>query len=417
MREVLRGSTYFSPDEHERHAIPSLPGRHEHGQIQLPPSLTLPGGLRIESTAQILGENGSTDVKPAGGLAPAFNPAPPARPHHDDSTPASSAPSQVPSLEPLPSQSRLRQHQGASYRRDSQIVLFEGLVKRKADYKSHKKTVSRGFPFYSSVSSSSGGKSPRSPAGQMQLAPPDAKDMDLSRGWKPYYAVLRGTKLHLYKIPLESLAAVKLAFASTTPPSDSNTPAEVGRLQDGISQAPHSACSLSIANSKIRELPSAQRAYVFEVQTEEGEVAILQTMSASLVEKWTSVLEEVGQTIASRRASYLETLSTAASVINEQAQPSSPSSPSPKRWASSNAVAVFGTRLEDLVRREGRPLPAILERLLEAIEEHGLAETGIYRISGENKVVLAMKAAADCKLLCGSRGDAQAESVIAYSRS
>ncbi|KAH8914438.1 RhoGAP-domain-containing protein [Atractiella rhizophila] len=58
---------------------------------------------------------------------------------------------------------------------------------------------------------------------------------------------------------------------------------------------------------------------------------------------------------------------------------------------------VYGVPLYDLLEKEQGTIPLIVEKCLSVVERRGLAEVGIYRISGENKVINAMKEAFDKK--------------------
>jgi len=56
---------------------------------------------------------------------------------------------------------------------------------------------------------------------------------------------------------------------------------------------------------------------------------------------------------------------------------------------------VFGVPLVDLVTREGKNIPTIVQKIVEHVEEEGLDEEGIYRGNGNAKVMERLKCSFD----------------------
>lgn len=492
-------------------------------QIQLPPSISLPGGLCIESTASILasseeqsqhfpetpkrspsasaamsnkGNMSNSNAKKkrksidarsvrsdsgvllfssSPGLAPPFvlSPATSARsapsptlpntldsPSTSPSTSTSSFPKRPPlatkkssgsaSLNSIKSSSTARMPSFGSPKassplalanpptsatnasanvkqRSSQIILIEGLLQRKTDHRSNIKTSSWSFPFstssgsmFSSSSSPSHtnkGQETSTSCAKQRPSPgrtnsePNMREVDLSKGWKPFYAILRGTNLYLYKLSSDlswqsktcfsSYSASRSAPSSTSLSSSSSrmpsafipsTPLQQAcdldedRIKASISNHSKAAYLLPIANSTIRVIHSATRGDVFELFTEEGEVAILQTSSKAEADKWIQVLSSTGLTIANKRASYLEHIGKLESPI-QALQHSHKSDTIPERNSESHERAlksgssqgttggkVFGVLLEEIIQREGGKIPKIAEMLFNEIENKGLLE-------------------------------------------
>jgi hypothetical protein len=55
----------------------------------------------------------------------------------------------------------------------------------------------------------------------------------------------------------------------------------------------------------------------------------------------------------------------------------------------------FGCPLQDLVEREASEIPHFVQKCLRAIEKRGLSEEGIYRLSGEVRLVNQLQEAVD----------------------
>ncbi|WFD30545.1 hypothetical protein MSPP1_001566 [Malassezia sp. CBS 17886] len=62
-----------------------------------------------------------------------------------------------------------------------------------------------------------------------------------------------------------------------------------------------------------------------------------------------------------------------------------------------SAASVFRVPLAELAVRDGSPIPPVIECLLQEIELRGLAEQGLYRVSGSKNVVDALQQALDSK--------------------
>lgn len=120
---------------------------------------------------------------------------------------------------------------------------------------------------------------------------------------------------------------------------------------------------------------------MFELLTEEGEVAILQTASKTEAERWMNMLSSTGLSVANKRASYLEAigkLDLGESIGPNARQPETipeRNSESHERHAGFlDGTKVFGVPLETLVARDGGNIPAIAEFLFREVEARGLLE-------------------------------------------
>lgn len=311
--------------------------------------------------------------------------------------------------------------------RSSQIILMEGLLQRKTDHRSNIKTSSWSFPFSSSSGSmfSSGSSSSQSnkaqetstssakqrPSPGRTNSEPNMREVDLSKGWKPFYAILRGTNLYLYKLSSDLSWQSKTCFsnysASRSAPSSTSlsssssrmpsafipsTPLQQAcdldedRIKASISKHSKAAYLLPIANSTVRAIHSATRGDVFDLFTEEGEVAILQTPSKAEADKWIQVLSSTGLTIANKRASYLESIGNLESPRYTVPHGTGPdtilerNSESHERVLKSGSsegargAKVFGVPLQEIIQREGGKIPRIAEMLFSEIENKGLLE-------------------------------------------
>lgn len=364
-----------------RDAMPtSLPGdapQHQHAQINLPPSFALPAGLAFESIAALLsGIDGSSAQQGQGGLSgtpPAKLEAPFAFPTKAFAQRRTLTKRQSSSM---PTCSTIAKKQPVVLSRESQIVRLQGLLQRKTDYRSRKRPQSRGFSFYPSPSS---GKGAVSSATQ----PDFCQHVDLTKGWKAFFATLRGTYLYLYKIPLHMCDEARAIYRASW--DAASTLDLANRIAQAVEGSPTVPYTIPLVHCKIKAVPSSICSEVFEVETEEGEIAILQATSDAERQQWMKHVEELAERVANKRASYIEPVPEFSSATDDAA----PDDGTPGIPPSSTQC--FAIKLEDLLHRDGTTVPWVITTLLAAVEQHGFNETGIYRVSGDNRVVQAVK--------------------------
>lgn len=330
--------------------------------------------------------------------------------------------SSLESLNSLIQQSPLRRRSyhltsaSAAPQRESQVIHLEGILQRKTDYKQHRKTSSRSFPFYSFTSSTlqsstSSGSPLSSPRLGSTASPALATDIDSLKGWTPFYAVIRGAKLYLYKIPPSNMQQIKSLFPVHRKNGDCLEAPPLSILldciKDGMSSTSSPVYSLSLASAAIHDLTQTtagpvSRPNVFELQTEEGEVALLQSLDPSMQVEWLDKLQDVACHLEEKRRSVnvLHLIPAASPTILELAY----REPAPPR---NTEDAVFGVRLETLVAKEGGLIPKAIHSIFNMIEEHGLEEVrdwylGCSRIIGRIQMTCS-RLRADWDLPCARR--------------
>lgn len=179
-----------------------------------------------------------------------------------------------------------------------------------------------------------------------------------------------------------SSSRILSTFAPSTP-LQSKFDIDEDRLKASISNQSKAAYLLPVANSTLRVTSSASKGDVFELLTEEGEVAVLQAASKEEADKWRQLLSNTGVNIANKRASYLEAigkLDLGDTLRQRGLQPdsiperNSESHDSLGVSGSSGSPKVFGIPLERLVAREGGKIPNIAEFLFSEVENRGLLE-------------------------------------------
>ena len=325
-------------------------------------------------------------------------------------------------------------HLETAGKRDSQTIVLSGFLQRKRDY----------MPVSPGGGSGASGKSPNSfsaplhnggasPVLDKDKAPAAAAtsqgyfpsfrlktpgsgssrgEPDLSKNWKPFAAVLRGSKLYLHKVPSDIEKAAKSLFptgvvftadqssspsANTSPtvkhsplPPSSPSPQTLRLLNEWTpSSKPYLVLSLS--GVEVHQYDNSQRSFVFEIITEDGQRSLLQASSKDQLDSWTDNFHRAGTEIAHRRATLLAQTPLAEEpepVVTETRQVATlaPSGPVNK-----GSTTLFGVSLWELVQREGTPLPKFVDTVLTLIEARGLSEVGIYRISGESKIIQSLK--------------------------
>ena len=322
----------------------------------------------------------------------------------------------------------------AASKRDSQTIVLQGFLQRKRDYM----PVSPG-------ASGSSGKSPssfsaplhngdRSPAAEKAPAAGSASqgyfpsfrlkapgsggsrgEPDLSKNWKPFAAVLRGSKLYLHKVPSDIEKAAKSLFptglvfsadnthspatgtSSTTTknsllPQSSPSPQTLKLLNEWTpTSKPYLVLSLS--EVEVHHYDNSQRSFVFELTTEDGQRSLLQASSKDQLDSWTDNFHRAGTEIAHRRATLLAQtpLAEEPEPVVHEAKPVATLAPSGP--VNKGSTTLFGVSLWEIIQREGTPLPRFVDAVLSAVEGRGLSEVGIYRISGESKIIQSLKEA------------------------
>ncbi|KAM0793470.1 hypothetical protein ACM66B_000912 [Microbotryomycetes sp. NB124-2] len=140
---------------------------------------------------------------------------------------------------------------------------------------------------------------------------------------------------------------------------------------------------LALSGVDAHALKDAPRSFVFELTTEDGQRSLFQAPNRRDLEAWIEHFKRSGSQIAFRRATFL-----AQTALAEESEEVATRSPKP---TTKSLGGVFAVPLWDLVRKEGREVPLLVEEALAAIERRGLSEVGIYRISGEAKVIQDMR--------------------------
>ncbi|KAK4705154.1 hypothetical protein P7C70_g1051, partial [Phenoliferia sp. Uapishka_3] len=363
-------------------------------------------------------------------------------------------------------------------RRDSQVIMCEGFLQRKVDYappSSPKPPPSTFTPHAHNLSSNHSSSASTHPSTHSPSPRRTKSDVNLQKGWKPYRAVLKGSKLYLHKVPgdlsstakqlfpigiIEEAAAVspapnvaartifdggagtpiddgtkrkvrafwgtgasshpglftsgegrgkereiatggtleslyhELVFRTTftgrmavSPPFPLPSPSPLA-LQTLLEWSPLTKpyLVLSLSGVEVRPYDNSQRSFIFELGTEDGHRSLLQASSFSEQQMWISSFRRSGTQIALRRATFL-----AQSPLAEEGEEAVAAAKTVTLQHTPTSTAVFGVPLHVLVARENTTVPDFVEKALRIVEERGLTEVGIYRISGENRLILKTK--------------------------
>ncbi|KAJ7641022.1 rho GTPase activating protein 22 [Roridomyces roridus] len=147
--------------------------------------------------------------------------------------------------------------------------------------------------------------------------------------------------------------------------------------------------TVSLVEARIMQFINNDRAFVFQLDTEDGGHYILQAVNKREMTRWLDTINRVTQTTARRRLTYLGPKPQLADHLHDGTMATS-----------RDPSAVFGVDLNVLLRREvgsddipAGTLPSIIERCLSEIEDRGLMEVGIYRLAGATSVINALKEA------------------------
>ncbi|ORY40010.1 hypothetical protein BCR35DRAFT_336519 [Leucosporidium creatinivorum] len=144
---------------------------------------------------------------------------------------------------------------------------------------------------------------------------------------------------------------------------------------------------LTLSGVEVSPYDNSQRSFVMELSTEDGQRSLFQAPSRDELNNWIAHFKKSGTQIAFRRATFL-----AQTALAEEPEETATAAVKPptKQPAS---TALFSVPLWYLLQREGSTIPVFVDKAVEAIEERGLSEVGIYRISGENRVINELKEA------------------------
>ncbi|KAI0700969.1 hypothetical protein C8T65DRAFT_656956 [Cerioporus squamosus] len=167
-------------------------------------------------------------------------------------------------------------------------------------------------------------------------------------------------------------------------PGVKRTPAELDFLPSG-----KPSLVVSVAGARVAAFINNERSFVFQLDAEDGGHYLLQAASKQEMRKWIETIERVAKMTAKRRLTYLGQ--------NVKMQMSDDLLAKPA-VATRDPVAVFGVDLDFLLQREAvdgevppGTVPSVLERLINEVEQRGLAEVGIYRIAGAHSEVNALR--------------------------
>ncbi|KAM0756568.1 hypothetical protein T439DRAFT_309052 [Meredithblackwellia eburnea MCA 4105] len=152
---------------------------------------------------------------------------------------------------------------------------------------------------------------------------------------------------------------------------------------------------LALSGAEVETFENTQRSFVFELRTEDGQKSLFQAATADEMHTWTTNLRNCGSQIAHRRATFLAQSPLAEEVHEFSAPPVERSSVVLAEPVDVTSTIVYGVPLYQLVQKEGGLIPGFLDMAFKEVEERGLTEVGIYRISGENRVIQDTKAKID----------------------
>ncbi|EIW54075.1 uncharacterized protein TRAVEDRAFT_132023 [Trametes versicolor FP-101664 SS1] len=180
---------------------------------------------------------------------------------------------------------------------------------------------------------------------------------------------------------------ISSAFTSDTmsgSPAKRWTPAE---LDFAPSHKP--SLVLSVVGARVAHFINNERSFVFQIDSEDGGHYLLQAASQQEMKKWTETIERVSKMTAKRRLTYLGQNTKPQLAEHLLTKPA---------VATRDPYAVFGVELDFLLQREcpedevpAGTVPAVLERLINEVEQRGLTEVGIYRIAGAHSEVNTLR--------------------------
>ena len=152
-----------------------------------------------------------------------------------------------------------------------------------------------------------------------------------------------------------------------------------------ISKNARPALTIDLVNAVVGVLNRSEN--LFRIRTEDGMETYFQAPSAEELEQWIKVMSLAAIDGANKRRTIIREDAKLASV--EEIPQFSPRNSMVLNFE----TAVFGIDLAVLVRREKASIPHCANQLMDEIEQRGLEEVGIYRISGSLTTVNALKAA------------------------
>ncbi|SGY38056.1 BQ5605_C003g01950 [Microbotryum silenes-dioicae] len=182
--------------------------------------------------------------------------------------------------------------------------------------------------------------------------------------------------------------AASPASTPSIPPSPS--PQALRMLKDWMpSSKPYLVLPLS--GVEVQPYENGQRSFVFELVTEDGQRSLFQASTAHELRSWLDHFRRCGTEIAFRRATFL----AQTALAEEPEEPAAAKSATSTAAVKLPASALFGTPLWEVLQREDSTIPRFMDSALATITERGLLEVGIYRISGENRVIQQIRQSLD----------------------
>ncbi|SCV68009.1 BQ2448_130 [Microbotryum intermedium] len=207
-----------------------------------------------------------------------------------------------------------------------------------------------------------------------------AMDKSVSMRTRRMTALFRGGSSR----PSSVNTAASPSSTPSVPPSPS--PQALRMLKDWMpSSKPYLVLPLS--GVEVQPYDNGQRSFVFELVTEDGQRSLFQASSAHELRSWLDHFRRCGTEIAFRRATFLAQTALAEEP-EELAAAKSASTTAPVKLPAS---ALFGTPLWEVLQREDSAIPSFMDAALTTITER----VGIYRISGENRVIQQLRQSLD----------------------
>ncbi|TIC53455.1 hypothetical protein E3Q04_03187, partial [Wallemia mellicola] len=210
---------------------------------------------------------------------------------------------------------------------------------------------------------------------------------------------------------LRPFRPLSIAFGSSQHPPSEAPRKRLSELDFEPSNKP--ALVITLHAARVSEFVNNARSYTFQIVSEDGANYLFQGTSATDVKEWIEVISRASQTSAAKRLTYIAPNNIPASELQAQSQTPAPA---PSVPAKREPQAVFGVDLSEVVRRElgdegvkNGEIPIIVDKCLNEIEERGLFETGIYRLSGAISAISNLKDAfdSDASAVNLSEGDAR----------
>ncbi|ORY07849.1 RhoGAP-domain-containing protein, partial [Basidiobolus meristosporus CBS 931.73] len=184
--------------------------------------------------------------------------------------------------------------------------------------------------------------------------------------------------------PANPTTSTAIRSKSTNSPSSNNA------VSNMLSKFPTAKPSLAInlINSAITiEHSRTKRDHVFKIISEEGGQYLLQAIDRQDMLSWVKAITDAAKEGAARRFTVLvedARKEMVGQISNRSSNSAVERSNMDVRVLSKERSSIFGVELSTLMKCENGDysLPVIVEKCLQEVEERGLYEVGIYRISG-----------------------------------